>query len=322
MTFHAPAGSELSDLTKYTYGTTRLGDEKIPFADRVKTARAAMDAGVWFHTSHTYGDTFRVLRAAFDEDRAHVPPAIFKIGWDSIDEMRDVIRQNLEPLGLERMAIGQLCLGQRLAAEFRTGGPCYDGFRRIREEGLVDRYVLEVWPWNSDVALDALRGGYPEGVVDGYIFYFNPLQRFVSNELFDLLQERNQPIIAMRTVGGGLVHRQRDVPGAAPDYLRARAEQVAPLFERSGCRSWTEFAVRYVFGFPLVRTTVGSTSRVENLQEFLDAAQSRDPLPDDIQAAMQALQRSWAVEHDRLAAPWSCRATSCPGDARMASKPE
>ena len=305
MTLPTSTTARLSDLSKFTYGTTRLGDESIPFAERVKTARAAMDAGVWFHTSHTYGDAFRVLRAAFDQDRAHVPPAIFKIGWDSIPQIRDIIRQNLEPLGLERMAIGQLCLGGQLAEEFRTGGPCYDGFRQLQEEGLVERYVLEVWPWNSHVALDALRAGYPEGVVDGYIFYFNPLQRFASNELFDLIRQRNQSIVAMRTVGGGPVHRQRDVPGAAPDYLRARAEQVAPLFERSGCQTWTEFCVRYVFGFPQVRTTVGSTSRPENLREFLDAVESLAPLSEDIQAALQALQRSWAEEHDRLAQPWS-----------------
>jgi aryl-alcohol dehydrogenase-like predicted oxidoreductase len=301
----APTAQRLSDISTYTYGTTRLGDESIPFADRVKTARAAMDAGVWFHTSHTYGDTFHVLRAAFDEDRAHVPPLIVKIGWSSIQEIRDVIRQNIEPLGLEQIPIGQLCLGQPLAAEFRTGGPCYEGFRQILDEGLVGRYVLEVWPWNSDVALEALQAGYSEGVVDGYIFYFNPLQRFASNALFDLIQERNQPIIAMRTVGGGPVHRQRDVPGAAPDYLRKRAGQVAPLFERSGCQSWTEFCVRYVFGVPQVRSTVGATSRLENLQEFLDAVASVTPLPEDIQETLQALQRAWTEEHDRHAEPWS-----------------
>ena len=33
--------------------------------------------------------------------------------------------------------------------------------------------------------LKALRGGYPQGIVDGYIFYLNPLQRFASNELWD-----------------------------------------------------------------------------------------------------------------------------------------
>ena len=300
-----PAETRLSDITKFTYGTTRLGDESLPVADRVKTARAAMDAGVWFHTSHTYGDAFRVLRAAFDEDRAHVPPVIVKIGWSSMEELRDVIRQNIEPLGLERIDIGQLCLGGQLAAEFRTGGPCYDGFRQLRDEGLVARYVLEVWPWNSDVALDALRAGYPERVVDGYIFYFNPLQRFASNALFDLLRERNEPMLALRTVGGGPVHRQRDVPGAAPDYLRGRAAQIAPLFESSGCRTWTEFCVRYVFGFPEVRTTIGATSRVENLHEFRKAAGSLSPLPADIQAAVHALQQAWAEEHDRHAEPWS-----------------
>jgi hypothetical protein len=263
------AAPPLSDLPRYVYGTTRLGDKSLPFADRVKTARAAMDAGVWFHTSHTYGDAFRVLRTAFDEDRAHVPPAIFKIGWSSIEEVRDIIKQNLEPLELERMAIGQLCLGGQLAQEFRSGGPCYEGLQRLKDEGLVQRFVLEMWPWNSDVALDALRAEYSGGLIDGYIFYFNPLQRFVTNELFDLIRKRNQSIIAMRTVAGGPVHRQRDVPGAAPDYLQARATQVAPLFERSGCQTWTEFCVRYVFGFSQVRATVGSTSRQENLKSSL-----------------------------------------------------
>lgn len=305
MTQRIPGTGRLSDLSPFIYGTTRLGDDSLPFAERVGTARAAMDAGVWFHTSHTYGDTFRVLRAAFDEDRAHVPPLIVKIGWTSIPEIRDVIRQNAEPLGLEQIALGQLCLGEPLAAEFRSGGPCYEGLRRIKDEGLVGRYVLEVWPWNSDVAVDALRSGYAEGLVDGYIFYFNPLQRFASNGLFDLIRQRDQAIIAMRTVGGGPVHRQRDVPGAAPDYMRERAAQVAPLFERSGCATWTEFCVRYILGVRQVRATVGATSRTEHLAGFLEAAQHWTPLPDEIQGAVQALQRAWADDHDRHAAPWS-----------------
>jgi hypothetical protein len=42
------------------------------------------------------------------------------IGWDSIPQIRDVIRQNLDPLSLDQMAIGQLCWGGQLAEEFRT----------------------------------------------------------------------------------------------------------------------------------------------------------------------------------------------------------
>jgi hypothetical protein len=296
----------LADLPPYVYGTTRLGDEKIPFADRVSLARAAMERVTWFHTSHTYGDALQVLRTAFDQDRIRVPRLIVKIGWKDIGELRDVIRQNLEPLGLGSLELGQLCLSGSLADEFAGGGGCYKAFEGLKQEGLVRRFVLEVFPWTSHVALQALRGGYPEGIVDGYIFYLNPLQRFASNELWDLLVERDQAVVAMRTVSGGPVHRLRDVPGAAwKEYLQQRAVQVAPVFERSGIASWTEFCVRFAHSFPQVRATVGSTARLENLDEFVTAAQNIQPLPQAIMDEIVRLQYRWSGELDLRAEPWS-----------------
>jgi hypothetical protein len=298
--------SKLTDLSKYIYGTTRLGDDKIPLVERVKIARAAMAATTWFHTSHTYGDALKVLRAAFDEDRSAVPKMIFKIGWSSIDELKDVIRQNIEPLRIDSMDVGQLCLGGALAEQFRNGGRALDEFRRIKESGLVKRFVMEVFPWTSKLPLDALRAGHTNGIVDGYIFYLNPLQRFASNEVWDEITQRNEPIIAMRTVSGGDVHRLRDVPGAAwKDYLRERAVQVAPLFEQSGCRTWPEFCVRFAFGFPQVRATVGATSRLENLKQFTEAVKDTSPLPEPIQSEIIRLQRRCSDEVDVKAEQWS-----------------
>lgn len=296
----------LTDLSPFVYGTTRLGDDSIPFEERVRMARAAMDAGVWFHTSHTYNTALSVLRAAFDQDRARTPKLIVKIGWSNIPELRDVIRQNLEPLGLESMELGQLCLGGDLAEAYANGGPCYAEFERIKAEGLVKRFVVEVFPWTSANPLKALRAGYPQGIVDGHIFYLNPLQRFASNDLWDELVARNEPIVAMRTVSGGNVHRLRDVPGAAwKDYLQKRAVQVAPIFERSGIASWTEFCVRFAHSFPQVRATVGSTSRLENLAEFLRAAGQIQPLPAELMAEISQLQRQWSDETDIHAEPWT-----------------
>jgi hypothetical protein len=296
----------LSDLSPYIYGTTRLGDAQIPFEKRVTIAGEAMKAGIWFHASHQYGNALEVLRVAFDRDRGHVPKLIVKIGWNSIAEMRETIRQNLEPLGLTSLDIGQLCLGGALAEDFAGGGRCYADFEEMKNEGLVKRFVLEIFPWTSNIALQAVRGGYPKGVVDGYIFYLNPLQRFASNEIWDLLVERNEPMISMRTVAGGPVHRLRDVPGAAwKEYLQKRAVEVAPIFERSGIKSWTEFCVRFAHGFSQVRATVGSTSHLENLKEFLSAAANIKPLPRNIQNEIIALQRRWSDELDIHAEPWS-----------------
>ncbi len=296
----------LNDLSPYIYGTTRLGDEKIPFDDRVSVARRAMEAGVWFHTSHTYGDALKVLRRAFDQDRARVPRLIVKIGWSHTAELREVIHQNLDPLGLGALELGQLCLSGSLAEEFANGGKCYETFSDLKREGLVRRFVLEVFPWTSDVALKALRGGYAEGIVDGCIFYLNPLQRFASNEVWDLMVERNEPMIAMRTVSGGDVHRLRDVPGYAwKPYLQQRAVEVAPIFERSGIPSWTEFCVRFAHGFPQVRATVGATSHADRLKEFLSAAENIGPLPADIQNEIIKLQYRWSDELDMHAEPWT-----------------
>jgi predicted aldo/keto reductase-like oxidoreductase len=296
----------LADLPPYIYGTTRLGDSQIPFDDRVRMARVAMDAGIWFHTSHTYGNALEVLRAAFDQARAKVPKLIVKIIGNTVDELRTVIRQNIEPLGVDNIELGQLCLGGELANDFARGGDCYQAFSRLRQEGLVRRFVLEVFPWTSDVALKALRGGYPEGIVDGCIFYLNPLQRFASNELWDLIRKRNEPVIALRTVSGGNVHRLRDVPGAAwKEYLQQRAVEVAPIFERSGIKSWTEFCLRFAHSFPEVRATVGATSRTENFKEFLSAKDNLQPLPTDIMNEIVKLQYRWSDDTDIHAEPWS-----------------
>lgn len=296
----------LTDLPPYIYGTTRLGDEKIPFDERVSVARAAMQGVDWFHTSHTYGDALQVLRAAFDQDRGRVPKLIVKIGWSRADELRDVIHQNIDPLGLDGLELGQLCLSGELAEDYAKGGECYKLFSQIKEEGLVRRFVLEVFPWSSDVALRALRGGYPEGIVDGYIFYLNPLQRFPSNELWDMLVMRDEPMIAMRTVAGGNIYKLRDVPGYAwKPYLQQRAAEVAPIFERSGIQSWTEFCVRFAHSFPQVRATVGATSRLENLNEFLSAARHIEPLPRDLQDEITQLQSRWSDELDMQAEQWT-----------------
>lgn len=298
--------TKLTDVTPYVYGTTRLGDANIPFDDRVRLARKAMDAGVWFHTSHQYGNALEVLRAAFDQDRGRVPKLIVKIGWNNIAELRQTIQTHLDALAVDSLELGQLCLGGALAEEFASGGPCYREFEQIKAERMVRRFVVEVFPWTSEMSYRAIRGGYPHGVVDGYIFYLNPLQRFASNPLWELLEKERLPMVAMRTVAGGDVHKLRDVPGYAwKPYLQERAAEVAPIFERSGVPTWMEFCVRFAHSFPLVRATVGASGREENLRAFLDAAKKIEPLPQEIVDEIRALHTRWSEELDVHAEMWS-----------------
>jgi hypothetical protein len=301
------ASHPLHGLSPFIYGTTRLGDAGISLGERVGIARAAMEHGVWFHTSHQYGDALSVLRAAFDEDRAHVPRLIFKIGWTSVADVRANVDKLTRAVGIEHMDIGQLCLDGDLARDFAAGGPGVRGLQELRSEGRVGRYLLQVFPWTSQVALDALRGGHAAGLIDGYIFYLNPLQRFATNPLWDALKETRSPIVAMRTVAGGDVHALRDVPGAAwKDYLRERAAEVAPLFERSGVASWPEFCLRFAHGISGVCASVGATSRSDRLAELVRLGSGPLPALDPaIHAELEKLQRRWSDELDVHGTPGS-----------------
>lgn len=53
---------------------------------------------------------------------------IAKIGWSRIPELKDVIHQNIEPLGVESIELGQLCLGCELTEDFANEGDCYHVF--------------------------------------------------------------------------------------------------------------------------------------------------------------------------------------------------
>ncbi|MHA7282000.1 aldo/keto reductase [Arthrobacter sp. TMS2-4] len=296
----------LADLPPFIYGTTRLGHDDVPREQQAHMARTAIDAGLWLHTSRQYDHALEVLGAAFEENRSAVPPVIVKLGGGTADDVRATIAENTAPLGISSIDIGQLTGIGAFADGMPSGGPILADLQRLKNEGLVGRFVLEIFPWTSEAPLKALRAGHLDGLIDGYIFYLNPLQRFASNELWDELLAQDKAIISMRTVAGAPVHELRDIPGAAwKPYLQERAVEVAPVFERSGIESWAEFCIRFAHSTPQVVSTVGSASREENLRELLSFSQNITPLPQDIVDELFALHRRWSDETDIHAELWS-----------------
>ncbi len=295
-------------LPRLIYGTTRLGHADVPMESRLKVARAAMAADIWFHTSRQYGDALETLAEAFKDSSSRIPPLICKIGGGSIEELRQSIRDNLDPLGLDSMTVGQLCLHDGYAEDFARGGKALRELLQLKEEGLVEHFVMEVFPWTSTAPLAALESGVAKAHLEAFIFYLNPLQRFASNALWQKIHEAGFPVIAMRTICGAPVHALRDKPGAAwVPYLQERAVEVAPVFEASGITDWTEFCVRFAFSFPNVIGTVGSTSQMEHLHAFL-SYQKMDTIeafPDETMHQLLHLQEKWSDTVDVHAEPWT-----------------
>jgi hypothetical protein len=63
--------------------------------------------------------------------------------------------------------------------------------------------------------------------------------------------------------------------------------------------------VRFAHSFHLVRATVGSTAKQENLVEFLNAVKNIKPLPTETINELIILHSKWSDEIDINAEPWT-----------------
>ncbi|OPZ86777.1 MAG: hypothetical protein BWY76_00789 [bacterium ADurb.Bin429] len=271
------AGS-LPTLTPRTMGTGGITDPSNLACVRI--ARAAMDAGVWFHVADYGGGVYAVLKQAFAEDLAHMPPCIVKIDGITVQGFHDSVADCLRRTGLERIAIGQVC-GYPLCEEKEA---LAEALAEMRTRGVIGSYIMDViFPYSA-----AVREAVAAHIFDGYIFYLNVMERELSNAAYAQLVADGTPILAMRTFGG------RDGANYLKNADHPRRAALEPLYRQSGCADRLEFCVRFPLSLPTVCTTIGSTGSPENLQAFLSVDTA--PLDADVVAGIEALHGQWNAE--------------------------
>lgn len=280
---------ELPELTNYTFGTGNINDTSNP--EHAKVARAAMDAGVWFHTSAEYGKggVFEVLKSAFSENPSKTPHCIFKINGRDPDLFRESVTGAIAGTGVERVDIAQVC-GRPSADDLQPGRPLHDTMCELKEQGLVGSYILEFFRPSTADSIRAVA----DDLFDGYTYYYNVIDREVSNELYDLMQSKGSAVLGLRTVGGGT--GSFGYAGDRSAIMPAMQKAIAGLCERSGCTSEIEFRIRFPLSAPNIRTTIGATTKLEHLDQYLRTLGSFKPLAAEIVAEIQALHRQWFAE--------------------------
>ncbi|MBM4143391.1 MAG: hypothetical protein FJ225_07360 [Lentisphaerae bacterium] len=267
-------------ITRYTLGTMGMTDRNNP--DHVKTARAGMEAGIWFHSSADYPGVSEVLKIAFREDPAHVPRLILKTDGKGPDKLKATVENQVRDLGIGKIDIAQVCGEPDVDKSFRPGCALHEMMCDLKRRGLVGNFVLENWRWTSDEALKAVR----DDLFDAHTFYWNATERQASNALFDMMRARHTKILALRTLGGGTCNRDPDLP-------EERVQAIHAIYQRSGCASQVEFRLRFILSQPNVLTTIGGASKVERLNLYLEAERNFRPLDGKIIAEIDALHRQW-----------------------------
>ena len=273
----------MTSLSPFTFGSMSLGRNPADVTTDLAVARRAIEAGIWFHSSPTYnqGFTFMVLRLAFDENRSRVPRMVIKVRDATASLMRFEVEDSCRRLGLDAIDVAQLVSMDpqpgNLVDQLRAGdGPLVEELASLRARGLIREAVLFLTPQNSDAAVEATKSGLIEGV----ILYWNACQRDCSDTAWQAIQKNKIPALALRTLGGGPSDKATGAKSAA----------LAGLIEAAGCRDATDFNLRLAASEPAIRTTIGGTSSLAHLEDYLKAAAEAQPLPPEILGQVELLQ--------------------------------
>ncbi|MDK3157216.1 aldo/keto reductase [Kamptonema cortianum] len=249
-------------LSRFTFGTANCNDPDNP--QHIGVIRQAMEAGVWFHTARMYGRTFEALRKAFDESPAQKPPLIVKVHGEDANQLRGWTEEALAALGVDQIAIAQICGRPRFDDDLQPGCALHEMMCLLKEEGKVGSYILECFRPSS---ADQIRI-VGSSLFAGYIFYYNVVDREVSNLLWDKLLEKKAKIFALRTLGGG-----PDAMGYAgersEEFQNRMRMRVEEIFSESGCADKQDFRLRFAISHSHVVTSIGGTSNPEHLERLL-----------------------------------------------------
>ncbi len=266
-----------------TFGSMSLGRQPAEISNDLAVARRAMETGVWFHSSPTYnqGFTYMVLRLAFDENRARVPKLILKVRDANASLMRFEVEDSCRRLGIDGIDVAQLVSmdanpGNLIDQLRGNGGPLADELAALRQRGLIRNAVVFLTPQNSDAAVEACGNT----LIDGVTLYWNLFQRDCSESAWAAIQEKGIPVLALRTLGGG----------SADARSAARAEALANLMREAGAGTVADLALRFSLSEPVIRTTIGGTSSLRHLEEYLSAAKSAVPLTGELREKALAIQ--------------------------------
>jgi aryl-alcohol dehydrogenase-like predicted oxidoreductase len=288
-------------LTPFTFGCMSLGnsDDLADIRAQIRVVRAAMDAGVSFHASREYagGGAFTIMRHAFEEDAARLPKLVLKIRCDNALLLKFDVEDALRRLNIGRIDVAQLVRakhdGRPVVDDFLQGGEMWQACQKLSAEGKVGAFAMEIFESFSADAIRAVQAG----LFPAYIFYFSPGERQASNDLYDMLMERKEPILALRTLCGGILDPARiaQIRQHNPDDdAIARFESLQPIYEKSGAKSWAEFSMAFLKSFPNVLTTIAGTSSEKHLHELLEANRNAKPMPAPLAQEIKTLHRKWA----------------------------
>ncbi len=271
-------GIDLNSMPKLGFGLMRLpeNDGVIDHEHVCKMVDKYMDAGLnYFDTAYVYhgGKSEVAAREALVK---RYPRDSFMIAtklpaWEikKVEDVDRIFNEQLERAGVEYFDFYLL--------HSIEDGSNYDTYEKYdcfkwgverREEGKIKHFGFSYH--GSPELLVEILDKHPEiefvQIQLNYLDRTNPVVR--SQKLYEILRDRNIPIIVMEPVRGGML-------ASMPPEIEAKFK------ERQPDKSVASWALRFVGSLPGVMTILSGMSSAEQMDDNLGTFKNFEPLADD-----------------------------------------
>jgi len=255
-------------------GPDQKGEAPLDYSDSAKMIEEAMKGGVnYYDTAYVYqdGDSERCVGEAmkkFPRDSFYVAT---KFNYMANPDYKAVFAEQLKRLQMDRIDFYLLhCLLDSNIDNYLNCG-CIEFFEQMRREGKI-RYL----GFSSHASTDTLRR-----FADAHKWDFAQIQMnyldwefSTTEEEYNILTERNIPIVVMESVRGGRLS------SLTPD-LDAKLKKAHPD------RSVTSWAFRWLMTHDNIITMLSGMSTMEQVQDNLKTFASDNALSDKDMALLK-----------------------------------
>ncbi len=277
---------DLKTMPKLGFGLMRLPekDGAIDIPQVCRMADRYLEAGMnYFDTAYVYhkGLSERAVREALTErhPRDSFMVATKLPGWVlKTKEDRDrVFNEQLERCGLEYFDF-YLLHSMEDGREVYEELDCFDWGLKLKEEGRIRHFGFSFH--GSPDYLKRILDAHPEvefvQIQLNYADWFNPVVR--SGELYEILRERDKPIVVMEPVKGGTL---ANLTPELEEMYRAARPQASPA-------SW---ALRFVGSLPGVMTILSGMSSESQMEDNLSTFTRFEPLSEEEKQLVEKVRR-------------------------------
>ena len=269
---------DVNKMPKLGFGLMRLPENEgvIDHEHVCKMVDKYMDAGFnYFDTAYIYhgGKSEVAAREAivkrYDRDKFTIADKLPAWELKKREDVEKVFNEQLSRLGVDY-------IDYYLLHSVEDGGnydtyvkyDCFDWCMKRKAEGKIKHFGFSFH--GSPELLKEILDKHPEvefvQIQLNYLDRTNPVVR--SQELYDILHERNIPIIVMEPVRGGMLASM--APEIEAKFKARRAE-----------KSVASWALRFVGSLPGVVTILSGMSNEEQMNDNLDTFKNFEPLADD-----------------------------------------